>query len=63
MEDGVNGFVVEPTGRAIAEAVARLREQPDLAREMGERARETAAEYTWERAMGQIMDGVERLCG
>lgn len=63
VEDGVNGFVVEPTGRAIAEAVARLREQPDLAREMGERARETAAEYTWERAMGQIMDGVERLCG
>ncbi|MEA2672222.1 MAG: hypothetical protein QOG45_2442, partial [Chloroflexota bacterium] len=63
VEDGVNGFVVEPTGRAVAAAVARLREQPDLARAMGERARETAAEYTWDRAMRQIMDGVERLCG
>jgi glycosyltransferase involved in cell wall biosynthesis len=63
VEDGVNGFVVEPTGRAVAGAVARLREQPDLAREMGERGRETAAEYTWERAMRQFMDGVTRLCG
>lgn len=61
--DGENGYVVEPTGRAIAAAVARLRESPDLARSMGERARETAAAYTWERAMRQIMDGVERLCG
>jgi glycosyltransferase involved in cell wall biosynthesis len=61
VEDGVNGLVVEPTGRAIAEAVARLRDQPDLAREMGERARATAAQYTWERAMRQIMDGVGRL--
>jgi hypothetical protein len=30
---------------------------------MGERGRETAAEYTWERAMRQFMDGVTRLCG
>jgi glycosyltransferase involved in cell wall biosynthesis len=63
VEDGVNGFVVEPTGRAVAEAVARLRDDPGLARALGERARETAAEYTWDRAMRQIMDGVERLCG
>jgi glycosyltransferase involved in cell wall biosynthesis len=63
VEHGVNGLVVEPTGRAIAEAVTSLREQPGLAREMGERARATAAEYTWGRAMRQIMDGVERLCG
>ncbi|HEX6491941.1 MAG TPA: glycosyltransferase family 4 protein, partial [Candidatus Dormibacteraeota bacterium] len=61
--DGVNGFVVEPTGRAIADAVSRLREDPALARTMGENARASAAEYTWERAMRQIMDGVERLCG
>jgi glycosyltransferase involved in cell wall biosynthesis len=61
--DGVNGYVVQPTGRAIAEAVARLREDPQLARSMGESARETAAAYTWERAMAQIIAGVERLCG
>jgi len=62
VEDGVNGLVVEPTGRAIAEAVARLRDEPELAREMGENARRTAAEYTWERAMRQVMDGVARVC-
>jgi glycosyltransferase involved in cell wall biosynthesis len=61
--DGVNGLVVEPSGRAIAEAVSRLREQQDLVREMGEHARATAAEYTWGRAMAQVMDGVERLGG
>jgi glycosyltransferase involved in cell wall biosynthesis len=61
--DGVNGLVVEPTGRAIASAVARLREDPELAGRMGAAARETAAEYTWERAMRQILEGVERLCG
>jgi glycosyltransferase involved in cell wall biosynthesis len=61
--DGVNGFVVEPNGRAIAAAVSHLHDRPELAREMGESARETAAEYTWERAMRQLMDGVERLCG
>jgi len=61
--DGVNGFVVEPTGRAIASAVSRLGADPDLARRMGAQARETAAEYTWERAMRQILDGVERLAG
>jgi glycosyltransferase involved in cell wall biosynthesis len=62
VEHGVTGLVVEPTGRAIAEAVATLRDEPGLAREMGDRARLTAAEYTWERAMRQITDGVERLC-
>jgi glycosyltransferase involved in cell wall biosynthesis len=63
VEDGVNGMVVEPAGRAIAEAVSRLREQPDLAVEMGARARETAAQYSWERAMRQFLDGVARVCG
>ena len=61
--DGVNGFVVEPSGRAIAGAVSRLCEDRALASRMGANARETAAEYTWARAMSQIMDGVERLCG
>jgi glycosyltransferase involved in cell wall biosynthesis len=63
VEHGVTGLVVEPTGRAIADAVATLRDEPGLAREMGERARVAAAEYTWERAMRQVTDGIERLCG
>jgi glycosyltransferase involved in cell wall biosynthesis len=36
VEDGVNGLVVEPGDEAaLADAIARLLEQPDLARAMG----------------------------
>jgi glycosyltransferase involved in cell wall biosynthesis len=61
VEDGVTGFVVAPTGRAIAEAIRRLRDDSSLARDMGLRARERAAEFTWSRAMAQIHDGIEAV--
>jgi glycosyltransferase involved in cell wall biosynthesis len=61
VEDGVNGFVVDPTGPAIAKAVRRLVDDPDLARELGDAARETAKQYTWERAMSEIDSGIERV--
>lgn len=61
VEDGVNGFVVEPDGRAIAAAVQKLRDDPALAAALGEAARRTAATYTWERAMREIFDGMERV--
>lgn len=57
--DGENGFIVEPTGRAIAAAVRRLHEDRDLALHMGQRARERAREYTWERATAQLLTGLE----
>jgi glycosyltransferase involved in cell wall biosynthesis len=46
------GIVVPPNDPAeIALAVARLAEQPDLARSMGERARSGAVErYSWDAA-------------
>ncbi|MBA2361835.1 MAG: glycosyltransferase family 4 protein [Actinobacteria bacterium] len=58
VEDGITGFVVEPTGRAIADAVERLRSDPELAAEMGRAARERARDFTWERAMDEIRRGV-----
>jgi glycosyltransferase involved in cell wall biosynthesis len=58
VEDGVSGFVVDPTGVAIAAAVQRLRGDLALARAMGERARERAAAYTWPQAMQQIEAGI-----
>lgn len=61
VEDGVNGFVVEPTGAAIAAAVRRLSSDHDLAATMADNAREQAATYTWERAMQQLDDGLERV--
>ena len=58
VEDGVTGFIVEPTGRAIADAIARLRREPELAVEMGRAAREGSRRFTWERAMEEIHRGV-----
>jgi glycosyltransferase involved in cell wall biosynthesis len=59
VDDGVTGFVVEPTGRAIADAIKKLRDDPVLAAEMGQAARERARDFTWERAMEEIRRAVE----
>lgn len=53
IEDGVDGFLVDPTGPAIARAIDRLA-QGDLARRMGARGREKARAYTWTRAIDQV---------
>ena len=54
VQDGVNGLVVEPTGAAIAAAMRRLASDPQLATQLGEGARETAAAFTWERALTEF---------
>ncbi len=61
VDDGVNGFVVEPSGRAVADAVRRLADDRELARRMGLAARERAAEFTWDRAMRELEHGIERV--
>lgn len=38
VEDGINGFLVDPEPAALARAVARLLQDSDLARQMGENA-------------------------
>ena len=53
IEDGVDGFLVEATGPAIAAAIDRLKD-PALARAMGARGREKAKAYTWSRAIDQL---------
>jgi glycosyltransferase involved in cell wall biosynthesis len=58
VEDGVTGFVVEPTGPAIAAAIRRLVEDPALAAELGRNARERARNYTWAHAMDEIELGL-----
>jgi glycosyltransferase involved in cell wall biosynthesis len=61
VEDGVTGFVVEPTGEAIAAAMQRLRDDPALAAEMGREARERARQFTWENALAEVRRGIERV--
>jgi glycosyltransferase involved in cell wall biosynthesis len=39
VRDGVDGLLVEPRADAIARGLARLDERPDLARDLGTRAR------------------------
>jgi len=53
IEDGVDGFLVEPNGPGIAAAITRLKDL-DLARAMGARGREKARRYTWNRAIDQL---------
>lgn len=59
VEHGVTGLVVEPTGAAIAEAMRYLASNPDVAAEMGQRGRELAATYTWDRAMQEFEAAIE----
>jgi glycosyltransferase involved in cell wall biosynthesis len=63
VEDGINGFVVEPTGPAIAAAVQRFVDEPELSRTLGRHARQRAGQYTWARAMEEITAGLERVAG
>jgi glycosyltransferase involved in cell wall biosynthesis len=58
VEDGVNGYVVEPTGKAIGEAVQRLWQDRALAARLGAAARETAAHFTWEGGMATFRQAI-----
>jgi glycosyltransferase involved in cell wall biosynthesis len=51
--DGVDGFLVEPNAPSIAAAITRLKDR-ELARAMGERGREKARAYTWDRALDHL---------
>jgi glycosyltransferase involved in cell wall biosynthesis len=61
VEDGVTGFVVEATGRAIADAMTKLRDNPALAAKMGREAGERAKRFTWENALAEVRRGIERV--
>ncbi|MBV8950473.1 MAG: glycosyltransferase family 4 protein [Actinobacteria bacterium] len=47
VEDGVTGFVTDPSPEALGEAVARLVSDPALAQRMGDKARARVAELSW----------------
>lgn len=56
VEEGRTGFVCDDTPEAFAQAVAYLRDMPDVRRMMGYRARKIAAGRSWEAVMSQLED-------
>lgn len=57
IEDGVNGFVVEPEPAAVASAMDRLRVDPKAAAAMGERAHQTLRlkEINWDHVVSRLL--------
>jgi glycosyltransferase involved in cell wall biosynthesis len=56
VEDGVTGFVVEPTAAAVADAVDRLAGDRDAARAMGEKGRARVAGLDWPSVVGRLLE-------
>lgn len=63
VEAGVPDFVVEPTGRAIADAIEKLRAASALSEEMGREASEPAKRVRWENALAEVRRGLSRVTG
>ena len=59
--DGVDGFIVPPTGEAIADAIRKVSD-PEVARMMGENAYRKSREFTWTRAFDQIESALLGMC-
>jgi glycosyltransferase involved in cell wall biosynthesis len=57
--DGITGLITAPSSNAIAEALVRLHRDPQLARSMGARGREIAAEVSWKRVSSVLLEGIE----
>ncbi len=55
------GLVVDPTPRAVADAIERLVTDRDLAAELGRNGRDRAAEFSWANAVAEFRDGLERV--
>lgn len=55
VEDGVTGFVVDPTPDAVAAAIDRLAADPDAARAMGEKGRARAAGLGWDAVVHRLL--------
>lgn len=64
IQDGETGFIVEPSGKAIASAIKRLMEDRDMLSMMSKNAYEFSRKYSWgnslsqfEKILGSIMEG------
>jgi glycosyltransferase involved in cell wall biosynthesis len=55
VHDGVNGFVVDPSPEALAQALARLADDRGLAERLGAAGHAVAAELTWARTVERLV--------
>ncbi len=55
VKDGLSGFVLEPEPEKIAEKIDLLSENPELAREMGERGFESIKDIKWENVVKKLI--------
>lgn len=55
VRDGENGFIVEPSPAAIAQALAALTDDCGQAEQLGARARAQASEMTWDRVFEKLL--------
>ncbi|HEY5619524.1 MAG TPA: glycosyltransferase family 4 protein [Vicinamibacterales bacterium] len=53
--DGENGFVCPPDPEAIGRTIVQLAENPNRARQLGERGRTRAAQITWDGVVEQLV--------
>lgn len=51
IKDGYNGFVVHPTGEAIAEKIKYLKANPEILYSMGKNAYEFSRKYSWKNSI------------
>ena len=57
LEHSRQGLLVEPENeRALAEALLHLLSHPEMQERMGAEGRRTAADYSWERIAGRVLD-------
>lgn len=58
VRDGETGFLTAPSAKALAERISELARNPQLARQMGERAKGEVAAVTWDKAASGLLQSV-----
>ena len=62
LTDGVEGLLVRPKDTTnLSEALLKLIDEPELRLEMGDRGRERAQHFSWERVSRRVLSYYERL--
>jgi glycosyltransferase involved in cell wall biosynthesis len=56
VKNGETGFIVEPDGKAIADAIKYLINNPDRLREMSKNAYEESRKYSWKNSLNQLQN-------
>lgn len=56
VNDGITGFIVEPTSEAIAKAVKYFVDNPGKAVEMGQNAYEYSRQFTWNNTINKVLE-------